>query len=160
MAKIERIREVFYYYPEVGVLTWAVAPSTRVKVGQVAGTARPDGGRQVRLDGKLLLVHRVAWALIHGEWPEGEIDHINGDRADNRLENLRCVDRRTNCENKRKAQKNNRLGALGVGPHNSGYCARLRTFGKDYYLGHFDSVEAAALAYVEAKRRLHAGCTL
>jgi hypothetical protein len=160
MAKMDRLSEVFSYDADTGRLTWKAATSVAVKVGEVAGTARKTGHRQVRLDGKIYLCHRVIWALVHGAWPDGEIDHINGDAGDNRLSNLRVVDRRTNAENKRRPQSNNLTGYLGVSPHNSGYSASIRSRGQFTWLGHYDTPEAASAAYVQAKRQLHAGCTL
>lgn len=160
MAKIERLHEVLFLDPQTGVLRWKVATSNAVKVGDVAGTPRKSGHRQIRVDNKIYLCHRVVWAMAHGEWPQGEIDHINGITGDNRLSNLRVVDRRTNAENKRRPQANNRTGFLGVRAHNRGYAASIRTKGRFVWLGQFDTPEEASAAYIAAKRQIHAGCTL
>ena len=160
MAKIERLREVLSYEPETGELRWKVATSSAVKVGAIAGTPRKSGHRQLRLDTKIYLCHRVVWAMVHGEWPDGEIDHINGITGDNRIANLRVVDRRTNAENKRRAQSNSLTGCLGVSPRSNGYAASIRTRGRFIWLGRYDTAEEASMAYIAAKRQIHAGCTL
>jgi hypothetical protein len=161
MATIERLCEVLSYEPEMGVLRWKVATSNRVRVGDVAGSPRKLGHWQVRIDGKIYLCHRVVWAIVHGVWPDGEIDHINGIASDNRLSNLRVVDRRTNSENKRRAHSNNIAGFLGVSQRPYGrFGASIISNGKFHWLGAFDTPSAASAAYVTAKRQIHAGCTL
>lgn len=110
--------------------------------------------------------HRVAWALHYGEWPKGAIDHINGDGADNRIANLRDVDTRTNQQNQRRAKSNNSTGWLGVYFAPKGYRRKrfragiARGDGTYWTIGYFATAEEAHAAYVEAKRKLHAGCTI
>jgi hypothetical protein len=107
------------------------------------------------------MAHRLAWCIAYGEWPSLEIDHINGDAGDNRLCNLRNVDRATNAQNKRRAQCTNKSGIQGVETHAVGrLSASVWVGGKRVYLGRFDTAEEAHAAYVAAKRRLHQGCTL
>jgi hypothetical protein len=160
MASIERLREVLDYNPGTGDLVWKVATSPAVSVGRVAGSVRLNGYLQVRIDKKIYLCHRVAMAMANGEWPQGEVDHINGDKRDNRLGNLRVVDRRTNAENKRRPLSHNICGHLGVSPKNGRYSASIRSKGRFTWLGMFDTPEEASAAYVAAKREIHAGCTL
>lgn len=109
------------------------------------------------------LAHRLAWLASHGSWPIGEVDHINGCRSDNRLSNLRCVDRSTNMQNQQKAQADNKTsGVLGVS-YSSGrgkWVAQIQTNGKKLQIGRFDTLDAARVAYLQAKRQLHAGCTI
>ena len=98
---------------------------------------------------------------MHGEWPADEVDHINGDSTDNRLCNLRSVSREVNQENIRRAKRNSKTGLLGVMHTRGGkYRSAIRVRGVFHHLGHFDTAEQAHAAYVEAKRRLHEGCTL
>ena len=103
--------------------------------------------------------HRVLWAMAHGTVPP-MLDHINGDRSDNRLANLRVVDHTTNMQNQRNAMRDNRTGFLGVSPSGGRYRATIRVSGKQKYLGLFDTAEAAHEAYLAAKRELHGGCTI
>lgn len=90
--------------------------------------------------------HRVIWALVHGEWPELQIDHINGRRHDNRIENLRQVTPAENSKNVRR--RDNTSGVLGVSRHSTSgkWVAQLAIDGKNTYLGSFDTIEEAAEA--------------
>ncbi len=89
---------------------------------------------------KGLLAHRVAWAVAHGEWPPQDIDHINHDRTDNRLVNLRCVSRAENCRNRAKP-RNSLTRRVGVQWHKAigKWCAVGSLQGKTHYLGSFSS---------------------
>lgn len=102
------------------------------------------------------------WLIVHGTLPEDEIDHVNGIKDDNRMENLRTVDHQTNMQNLRKALSTNKLGLLGVQARCDGkkWCARIIANGAQHHLGSFDTPELAHEAYLAAKRRLHDGCTL
>lgn len=90
--------------------------------------------------------HRVLWALSSGEWPE-EVDHINGDRTDNRLANLRAVSRRENSRNVGR-RADNSTGFVGVTmvPETGRFRARVCSDGKSIHIGMFSSAEAAAAA--------------
>lgn len=155
------------YNPDTGVLTWLPRPVAAFKseassrrwhsnfCGKPALTAsNSDGYRIGGIMGRLYRAHRVAWALAHGAWPEGEIDHINGDRADNRLANLRDVSRAKNQRNA-KMQVNNTSGVNGVGwmaSHNK-WRADMKIDGAYKFLGLFDTKEAAATARAAANDR-------
>jgi hypothetical protein len=104
--------------------------------------------------------HRLAWLYITGDWPRA-VDHINGNRCDNRWENLREVDNKTNTENARHARSSNRsCGVLGVTKRGKRFIAQIKSDGVHRYLGSFHDAASAHLAYVAAKRELHEGCTL
>lgn len=104
--------------------------------------------------------HRLAWLLHYGEWPKGSIDHINGVRDDNRIENLRIANNQINCQNKRKALPSNKLGVLGVSYYAGAYRANIMLNKKQIHIGRFDTIEEASRAYVDAKRKYHEGCTI
>lgn len=110
------------------------------------------------------MAHRLAWVHVHGSWPAGDIDHINGDKLDNRIANLRDVTRSVNKENMRSARGDNKVGLLGVHVRRQNttrpYVASIRVSGKLIHLGAHNTPEAAHAAYLEAKRRLHSGCTI
>lgn len=145
-----------------GVLRWRQSLSGKSRIANaVAGHVNDDGYVVVETGGKAIGAHRIIWLMHYGEWPAGEIDHLNGIRSDNRIENIRDVVRVTNTENRRSAPRHSRSGMLGVEKLSSDrFRARIRSKGKLHELGVFGSAEAAHKAYVEAKRTLHAGNTL
>lgn len=114
-----------------------------------------NGYRKLSVDGREYLVHRVAWLIVTGEWPECEIDHINGDPSDNRLDNLREATRAENCQN--LAWSGNAAGAPGVSfcKANGLWHAQITIRMKNEHLGYFASKDAAAEAYRAAKAELH-----
>ena len=157
----ERLREVLDYNAETGVFVWKVRTSNRVHIGMTAKRSHPGGYLQTRIDGKSYLNHRLAWLYTYGVWPHGDIDHINGRRSDNRLGNLRDVVRRINSQNQRRARVDNKSsGLLGVSRNKNRWKARLVIDGEELHVGTFDSPEEAHAAYIEAKRRLHPGCSI
>jgi hypothetical protein len=112
LPPVERLREAFSIDPEDGRLLLRTATKHR-SIGEEAGYPNNIGYRQVMLDRKIYSVHRIAWALYSGEHPNGEIDHINGDRADNRLCNLRLATSSENNQNRRISSRN-KTGIKGV----------------------------------------------
>jgi hypothetical protein len=160
---VERLRELLDYDADTGLFRWRVQRSNVAK-GAIAGTIKSDGYLQIGIDARLYLAHRLVWLYTYGAWPKDDIDHINGAITDNRLANLRDVPRLLNMQNQRRPQKNNTTGFLGVylDKRKQKYIARLRLPGGGCarQVGQFDTPEEAGAAYVEAKRRLHAGCTI
>lgn len=133
--------------------------------GSEIGTKRPDGRVVIRLNGRLYLAYRLAWLYVYGEMPGGEIDHINGDPGDNRISNLRCVDRRTNQQNIRRSLKGKRSSKyLGVyldkRKSTKKWRAAISHHGRQISLGYYASEVEARDVYLRAKRSLHAGCTI
>jgi len=106
--------------------------------------------------------HRLAWMYVHGVWPAGQIDHINGNRKDNRMANLRDVSCSVNNQNMVKPKANNKSGFLGVDfCHSTGmFRASIRINGKNVTLGRRREAAEAHALYVQAKRQNHAGCML
>ena len=157
----KRARELFDYDPLTGVLTRR-AYLRGHKVGEVVGGVNSDGYRRVYTGKRSYLVHRVAWLMAHNAWPTNTIDHINGDKLDNRLANLRDVSRQENKENMRGPRADNQSGFLGVywHKHVQKFQTSIRTSGKLIHLGYYTTPEEAHQAYLTAKRRLHAGNTL
>ena len=150
----ERLREVLEYRPDVGSFVWKVDKSQRVRAGHPAGYM---GGRyrEIVIDGVSYKEHRLAWLYVHKCWPEGEIDHINGDGADNRIVNLRDMSHAENMHNERKARKRSTTGVQGAFPTGKRLCAKITAGYKRHYLGTFDTAELARAVYLEAKKRLH-----
>ena len=154
-------KELLSYDPQTGVFRWIVGrPGTRCDA--VAGSRKVSGYLSIGFRGKEYLAHRLAWWFATGAWPLGQIDHINGDRSDNRICNLRDVSPQVNLQNRRHAQKNTKSGLLGATWHsrNKAFEAVIRVDGKRRFLGLFKTAEEAHTAYIEAKRQLHSGCTI
>lgn len=135
------------YDPLTGIFT---------RNGKVAGTLHGAGYIQIKVDGRLYLAHRLAWMMFHGRSPSGQIDHINGDKSDNRIANLREATGSQNLRNRGKP-KNNTSGFKGVS-WNSGRRAWLATIhrkGSNKNLGYFATREAASDAYNRAALKYH-----
>jgi hypothetical protein len=155
MITAERLRELLSYDPKTGVFQWLYSRGS-ARAGAIAGSADSYGYLQTKIDGRMYLNHRLAWMHVNGEWPSGQIDHINGCRSDNRFENLRNVSASVNQQNRKKARVDNKCGWLGVSSSGKRWQARISyPGGKDVYLGVFDTPELAHSAYLEAKKRFH-----
>lgn len=136
------------YDPETGLFRWRAPRSTR-KTGQPAGWPRSRGYIGICIDGKTFDAHRLAVLYQTGAWPSDDIDHINGDKSDNRWQNLRPATRAQNHANK-TVRKDNKLGVKGVYRNErGGYRASIQVKGKVIYLGSFATIEDAAKAYAE-----------
>ena len=147
----ERLREVLSYDEKTGAFTWR-------SYGRGAGSKHNQGYLAIRVDGRSHLCHRLAWLYSNGRWPAAQIDHINGDRSDNRLANLR------ECTNAQNAQN---MGAHADGNcHHVGVCrisrrtskpwlAQICVNGKQRRIGQFATELEAVLARAEAKAQFH-----
>lgn len=156
---VTTLRELLFYQPETGAFQWK-ANSGRAIAGAAAGTMRHNGYLGITIQRRRFMSHRLAWLYVYATWPRGQIDHINGCRSDNRIENLRDVDWETNAQNMRHPSKASSTGVLGIYPVRNGFAAKISVDGKSQYLGSFQSHEDASAAYLDAKRKLHPGCTL
>ena len=155
------LRELFHYDPETGVFTRLVTRQGQgARAGDVAGTLKPSGYLTIWICGANHMAHRLAWLYVHGKWPTHEIDHIDGNRANNAIANLRDVTRSVNHQNLRRARSDSAHGFLGVSPFFGKWKARITVNRVFQHLGVFDTPEEAHAAYLEAKRRLHVGCTI
>jgi hypothetical protein len=151
---VERLRELLNYDSESGVFTWRLSrPKYRCFAGQQAGWIEPEGYIHVSIDQVHMKGHRVAWAMYYGAWPDGNLDHINGVRNDNRIANLRIADQHQNIANS-CVRVNNKCGIKGVMETPNGtWLAQIKSHGKQYYLGKFKTKEEAARVYQEAAEK-------
>lgn len=150
-----RLAALLSYDEASGRFRWQCQASNRVKAGQIAGRVKPSGYRVITIDTVAYCAHRLAWLYTHKTWPDGQIDHINGIRDDNRIANLRDVTPSQNQGNRRRAFRNNRLGVLGVCEKDGMYRASIGVHGKIIEIGRFKTIGEASAAYLEAKRCLH-----
>lgn len=157
----EKAGEMFAYDPNSGAITWKVTRNHMSKVGSEAGHLRKSGYRQIIVNGRAIAAHRLAWLLHYGTWPEQHIDHMDGNPSNNRISNLRDVERRVNAENLRGARKDSTCKLLGASPRKDGqWLAQIQVQGRKKHLGLFPTAAEAHAAYLSAKRVMHVGNTL
>lgn len=159
MITQERLKELLHYDPGTGVFTYKVR-SGRCRVGDVAGTPTKAGYWQICIDYRAHLAHRLAFLWCAGMSPP-MVDHINGDKSDNRWCNLRPTDAVANAQNQRRARCDS--GFLGVhwSTRANKWRAAIKPPGEKLkHLGLFDDPAEAHQAYLNAKRALHAGNTI
>lgn len=149
----KRLREVLDYSPETGFFYWRERRGSAA-AGSVAGVIAADGARVVRVDGVLYRAHRLACLHVNGGWPKNEIDHINGDPSDNRIENLRDCERRENARNVR-CHADTASGMKGAYRDRKSWSSRICVDGVSRHLGTFKTAGEAAAAYDAAALRLH-----
>jgi HNH endonuclease/AP2 domain len=156
MITAERLRELLHYEPDTGVFTRRVRTANRVRVGgDVAGSVNSsDGYRYICIDYRLYPDHRLAWLYITGSWPKSQIDHINGDKTDNRLANLREATQSQNQANT-SMRADNISGFKGVSwsKGRRKWLAHIKKRSKCKHLGFFDTSGSAALAYTIAAEK-------
>lgn len=145
--------ELFHYDKYSGIFT-RKTNRKNAPLGSKAGSLHKHLGYvQIRVKSKLYLAHRLAWLYVTGEWPRFQIDHINGNRSDNRIDNLRDVTVQENARNRQKTLA--KTGLLGVVKSGSGFKATIGVSGKNVYLGTFQSQLDAHKAYLNAKKIYH-----
>ena len=158
IRKRDGIRSLFYYYD--GALYWKVSKTNGVKIGDLAGTVRDDGRRQIGINGKKYKAHRLIFLYHHGYLPEF-LDHIDGNPANNNIANLREATLSQNQWNRKSVESYNgeptSSGFKGVVLHRrrQKWQARIQINGERKYLGSFDSEIGAAEAYNDAATGLH-----
>jgi HNH endonuclease/AP2 domain len=161
----EEIRSYMEYDKSSGVVRWKVRRHGRggvINPGDAVGSVNAAGYLETRVNGYRDYVHRIAWALHYGAWPTQNIDHIDGDKRNNRISNLRDCSQRVNVENQRIVSRNNTSGFTGVvwRADKKRWSALIQVDGKRKRLGGFDTPEQAHAAYLSAKRIMHQGNTL
>ena len=129
-----------------GRLYWA-KPRPKVVVGSRAGYAKKNGYREIKFNGKSYKEHRVIWAIINGAWPSDELDHVNKDKSDNRIENLREATRSQNMANSLKKRGSSSFNGVCWKKRFGKWHSQIMSDGKKRHLGWFDLEYKAALAY-------------
>ncbi|MEN9885444.1 MAG: hypothetical protein RL758_22 [Pseudomonadota bacterium] len=152
--------QMLRYDSKTGLLYWLQRPCHNVFAEDIAGTKTSKGYIQIQLNKRLYKAHRIAWLLHFGSWPKGVVDHINGEKTDNRIENLRDVSIAVNSQNQRRPMSTNKSGYLGVSPFKGQWSAEILVSGRKKHIGLFETPDAAHRAYIEEKRKSHHGCTL
>jgi hypothetical protein len=147
-----RLKELLEYDPTTGEFRWRVKLNRNIRLNSVAGTINNHGYRMIVIDRDMYSAARLAWFYTYGEWPVGDIDHINRTRSDNRLCNLRSVSRSGNNQNKLP------IGDVaGVTWHERGqkWIAAITLNRQNYHLGSFDDRKEAIQMRQGAEKLLH-----
>jgi hypothetical protein len=153
MITKERLKQLATYDPETGLLICSMnRRGSKNKAGDILGSINRSGHVEVQLDGRKYFVHRLAVLYMTGEMPDGVIDHINRNPADNRWINLRVVTQVENGHNQNRLPEHNKTGYVGVHHWNGKYRAKLVVNKKQLHLGTFDDPAAASAAYEAAKQ--------
>lgn len=157
MITQERVFEMLFYDKNTGNFIWNQSKNNKAKIGTIAGSLDAYGYLVVTIDNGRYKLHRLAWLYLHGEMPKHQIDHINGIKTDNRIENLRDVTGFSNQQNRQFKQRNNKSGYTGVcfNKEMNKWQSQIKVNGKCKYLGLFDTAELANERYLEAKREMH-----
>lgn len=151
--EIERIKQLLDYDPSTGVFTW----KTHNIKGKPAGCPNEQGYVKIRIDRRAFKAHRLAWAHYYGVWPTKDIDHVDGDKGNNAIANLREVTNAENAQNNLLPLGKTASMARGVSwwEPNKRWRARITKDGKQHFLGYFHTKEEAIDAYLRAKKELH-----
>lgn len=154
---LSRLKQALHYDHETGVFTWKEhgRGGHHRGIGRPAGSLKRSGYTLINLNQMRFRAHRLAWFYMTGAWPKGQVDHINGERNDNRWTNLRLASQVQNSANM-KPRRTNRLGIKGVRQYDGLNCTRYRSIisigGNVRYLGSFKSLDEAKSAYLKAAR--------
>jgi len=149
-------KDLLDYDPNTGIFTWKIKTSSKAMPGYVAGWFDKDGYRGITVFGKKLKAHRLAWWWVNGTWPEKGlfVDHINRDKSDNRISNLRLATPSQSAMN-RGAQSNNKSGNKGLLKVKKYWHAQFMVAGKSIGLGYYKNINDAIAAYEQAAKQLH-----
>lgn len=153
LPSYDEINKNFSYDSNTGLITRKLRVANCSKVGEIAGYINDHGYVIIKYLGDAYKAHRLAWLLHYKVWPEKDIDHIDGNKSNNSIINLRDVSRSTNILNT-KHTSNNKSGYRGVSIHNGKWRARLMLNGVSKIIGMYDTPEEASEAYLEYKASL------
>lgn len=154
---VARVRNLLDYHADTGVFRWRYA-RRGVVVGSIAGHSHNKGYIGIRIDGVAYLAHRLAWLWSHGRWPTEMIDHIDGDRKNNALSNLRECSNAQNCQNVKSHRDATscHVGVCFVAKRKvNPWVAQICVNGKQHFVGGFPTERDAATARASAKSKFH-----
>lgn len=142
---LSELQEHLSFDGNTGLFAWRKRGKGRIN-GRHPGSIFSDGYRQIHVLGRRYCAHHLAWLFITGEWPNGYIDHINGNRADNRISNLRLATNSENCHN-RFASRTSQSGFKGIRFKKNRWEVSCQVNGERKYLGRYLALDAAIAAH-------------
>lgn len=151
------LKAVLHYDAPTGVFRWRHSRRNNIRPWSVAGVpTKRQGYLQIVVNRKAYLAHRLAWLYVHGSMPPDHIDHVNGDKADNRIENLRQANNTTNHWNE-AIRSTNKSGHKGIWWHKQSgkWEAACRVNGKQKTVGRFERIEDAVEAVRKFREQHH-----
>ena len=149
---LKRLREFLKYDSETGGIVFTDTRFGAVEIGQKAGGIDCNGYHRIYHRGRLYMGHRIAWALYYGKWPEGTIDHINSNKIDNRICNLRVC---SNTDNMKNRKPYSGKVFKGVYRTPAGWRSQIVSGGKSHSCGSFKCLGQALKAYDKKAKELH-----
>lgn len=157
-VSVQRLHELFIYDPLSGNFTWKIdQPPKRSKRTNAKGMRafiykEMKGYLSGSVDGIRIKAHRAAWAMTFGVWPNGQIDHINQNKGDNRISNLRVVSNKQNCRNQRRPSSNtSKWIGVSLNKTTGKWVAKYKKNYIDYHVGTFNCPTSAAIAVIKAR---------
>ena len=150
----EEARSFLEYIPSTGAFTRKIRAG-RARAGSVPGAKDRLGYVQISLKNKLWMAHRLAWLIVHGQWPPSRIDHINGQRDDNRIDNLRLANASQNMWNRKAQAGTSKYKGVYLNRRTNKWGAGASAHGKHHHAGWFDCEEEANKAAKATRERLH-----
>jgi len=148
----QQLKDVLDYSPEKGEFYWK-NKSTAYRCGFIAGSVKNDGYINIGIKGKYYKAHRLAWLYVYGVMPDQLLDHINGNRSDNRIANLRPCNRAENQMNCSAIKGTSAYKGVSLNKKSGKWTAGIRVNGKYTYLGRYETEEKAHAVYCFAAWR-------
>ena len=146
------------YNPDTGLFHWKKSGGSRAVVGRLAGNFDPSNGYcKIGICGQQLYAHRLAWLFIHGEMPSLQVDHIDGNRMNNAISNLRLANQSEQNQNQRTGRATRKDRPLGAyfRKDSGKWMSQITIDGKVIRLGLYATESEAAAAYLVAKKQVH-----
>ena len=152
MITQEQLKARYTYIPSTGLFVSNIK-TNKHNVGDFVGHINSKGYVVIKCYKQTYKAHRLAFLYMTGNFPLNDVDHINGNKSDNRWENIRDVSKCINLQNRKGPASNSKLKLLGVNKQGTKYKAQICLFGKKKHLGMFSSPEEAHKVYVEYKEK-------
>jgi len=160
MITQSELKEILHYNQDTGIFTWLKYKQRPSKIGSEAGWVRKDSYKAISIMSKQYFAHRLAWLYVTGKHPKNQIDHIDGNKLNNKFSNLRECTAAQNSQNFKNSKFTNKAQLLGVNVKGKKFRARIGINKKVITIGTLNNAQEAHNAYLITKRKLHEFCTI